>query len=277
MAPGLLGRGRPAITAISTPTSPAAVLEEAGRFASDVLAPAQSGGRRTRHQRSTPGRRHHAPVGPTPIGAGRTAVERGVGAGRLRRPGPSAWRSTPPAPRSGAASKHRLRPLPVVDASAIEALDAHGNDALKTTYLEKSSPANGPAPCSSPTAGGFRRRRAAPPRRACERRQLSDFRTRFHHLWRPHMTDNIVHFVLAALPDAPPGTKGHFAVSDSEYFSSTPTGSLGARNATLRRAASSTRLGMHASPTCTMTMAIKAARSGILSARKIAACNACSR
>src|SRR5690606_12600146 len=63
-------------------------------------------------------------------------------------------------------------------------------------------------------------------------------------------SDNIVHLVLARLPDAPPGTRGislflvpKFLVNDD--------GSLGRRNdvfcSGLER-----KLGIHGSPTCTM-------------------------
>ena len=32
------------------------------------------------------------------------------------------------------------------------------------------------------------------------------------------LTDNIIHFVLARLPDAPPGTQGHLAVPGAEVL-----------------------------------------------------------
>ena len=64
-------------------------------------------------------------------------------------------------------------------------------------------------------------------------------------------TDNIIHMVLARLPDAPPGTRGislflvpKFLVNDD--------GSLGARN-DLRCVSLEHKLGIHASPTCVMS------------------------
>ena len=64
------------------------------------------------------------------------------------------------------------------------------------------------------------------------------------------LTDNIIHFVLARLPDAPAGTHGislflvpKFLVNDD--------GSLGARN-DVRAHSVEHKLGIHASPTCTM-------------------------
>jgi hypothetical protein len=66
------------------------------------------------------------------------------------------------------------------------------------------------------------------------------------------MTDNIVHFVLARLPDAPAGTKG-ISLFLIPKFLVKPDGSLGARN-DIHASGVEHKLGMHASPTCTMTM-----------------------
>jgi acyl-CoA dehydrogenase len=66
------------------------------------------------------------------------------------------------------------------------------------------------------------------------------------------MTDNIVHFVLARLPDAPPGTKG-ISLFLIPKFLVNADGSLGARN-DIYASGIEHKLGMHASPTCTMTM-----------------------
>src|SRR3978361_1662162 len=66
------------------------------------------------------------------------------------------------------------------------------------------------------------------------------------------MTDNIVHFVLARLPDAPAGTKG-ISLFLIPKFMVNADGSLGARN-DIYPSGVEHKLGMHASPTCTMTM-----------------------
>ena len=66
------------------------------------------------------------------------------------------------------------------------------------------------------------------------------------------MTDNIVHFVLARLPDAPAGTKG-ISLFLIPKFLVNADGSLGARN-DIYASGVEHKLGMHASPTCTMTM-----------------------
>jgi alkylation response protein AidB-like acyl-CoA dehydrogenase len=64
------------------------------------------------------------------------------------------------------------------------------------------------------------------------------------------LTDNIVHFVLARLPDAPPGTKG-ISLFLVPKFMVKPDGSLGPRN-DLRCASIEHKMGIHASPTCVM-------------------------
>jgi hypothetical protein len=64
------------------------------------------------------------------------------------------------------------------------------------------------------------------------------------------MADNIVHLVLARLPDAPPGTRG-LSLFLAPKFLVGPDGSLGARN-DVRCASIEHKLGIHASPTCVM-------------------------
>ena len=66
------------------------------------------------------------------------------------------------------------------------------------------------------------------------------------------MSDNIVHFVLARLPDGPAGTKG-ISLFLIPKFLVNADGSLGARN-DIYASGIEHKLGMHAAPTCTMTM-----------------------
>jgi acyl-CoA dehydrogenase len=65
-----------------------------------------------------------------------------------------------------------------------------------------------------------------------------------------NMAENIVHLVLARLPDAPPGTRG-LSLFLAPKFLVNPDGSLGPRN-DLRCASIEHKLGIHASPTCVM-------------------------
>jgi alkylation response protein AidB-like acyl-CoA dehydrogenase len=64
------------------------------------------------------------------------------------------------------------------------------------------------------------------------------------------LTDNIIHFVLARLPDAPAGTKG-ISLFLVPKFLVNADGSLGARN-DVRAHSVEHKMGIHASPTCTM-------------------------
>ena len=64
------------------------------------------------------------------------------------------------------------------------------------------------------------------------------------------LTDNIIHFVLARLPDAPAGNRG-ISLFLVPKFLVNADGSLGARN-DLRAHSIEHKLGIHASPTCTM-------------------------
>ena len=64
------------------------------------------------------------------------------------------------------------------------------------------------------------------------------------------LTDNIIHFVLARLPDAPPGTRG-ISLFLVPKFLLNADGSPGVRN-DVRAHSVEHKLGIHGSPTCTM-------------------------
>ena len=64
------------------------------------------------------------------------------------------------------------------------------------------------------------------------------------------MADNIVHLVLARLPDAPPGTRG-LSLFLAPKFLVNEDGSIGERN-DVRCASIEHKLGIHGSPTCVM-------------------------
>ncbi len=125
---------------------------------------------------------------------------------------------------------------------------------LKKIYLEKlvSGEWTGTMQLTEPQAGsdvGALRTRA-------ERAADGSYRikgTKIFITYGDHdMTDNIVHFVLARLPDAPAGTKG-ISLFLIPKFLVNADGSLGARN-DIYASGVEHKLGMHASPTCTMTM-----------------------
>jgi hypothetical protein len=65
------------------------------------------------------------------------------------------------------------------------------------------------------------------------------------------MADNIIHFVLARLPDSPPGVKG-LSTFVVPKFLLQPDGSLGARNK-VRCVSIEHKMGLHGSCTCTLS------------------------
>ena len=76
------------------------------------------------------------------------------------------------------------------------------------------------------------------------------------------LAENIVHLVLARLPDAPPGTRG-ISLFLVPKFLVNPDGSLGARN-DVRCASIEHKLGIHASPTCVMIFGDAGGATGFL-------------
>ncbi|MGE5514392.1 MAG: acyl-CoA dehydrogenase [Bacteroidota bacterium] len=141
---------------------------------------------------------------------------------------------------------------PMLTQGAVEALSVHGSDDLKQTYLAKlvSGEWTGTMNLTEPSAGsdvGALRTKAT--RQADGSYRISGqkiFITSGDH----EMADNIVHLVLARLPDAPPGVKG-ISLFIVPKFLVNPDGSLGKRNdvACIKL---EEKLGIHGSPTCVM-------------------------
>ncbi|GGC62366.1 acyl-CoA dehydrogenase [Chelatococcus reniformis] len=141
---------------------------------------------------------------------------------------------------------------PLLTSGAIEALSAHATPELKRTYLEKlvAGVWTGTMNLTEPQAGSdlsALRARAVP---ASDGSYRVTGQKIFITYGEHDMTDNIVHLVLARLPDAPPGTRG-ISLFLVPKFLVNPDGSLGARN-DVRCASIEHKLGVHASPTCVM-------------------------
>ena len=141
---------------------------------------------------------------------------------------------------------------PLLTQGAVRALEAHGSEELKARYLAKmtSGEWSGTMNLTEPQAGS----------------DLSAVRTqavpdgdsflvtgqKIYITWGDHtMVDNVIHLVLARLPDAPEGVKGislflvpKFLVKDD--------GSPGERNG-VRPVSVEHKLGIHGSPTCVMS------------------------
>jgi len=141
---------------------------------------------------------------------------------------------------------------PMLSLAAVEALDAHGTDTQKTTYLDKliSGEWTGAMVLTEPGAGSDLGALTATARPNGDG-TYSLTGQKIYITWGDHdMTDNIVHMVLARLPDAPPGPKGISLFLAPKYLVN-PDGSLGERNA-FRPVGVEHKLGIHASPTCVM-------------------------
>ena len=142
---------------------------------------------------------------------------------------------------------------PMLSLAAIEALEAHGTEAQKATYLTKlvSGEWTGAMVLTEPHAGtdlGALSATATP--NGDGTYALNG--QKIFITWGDHdATDNIVHMVLARLPDAPPGPKGISLFLASKFLVN-DDGGLGERNA-FRPVGIEHKLGIHASPTCVMS------------------------
>ncbi|MBC7521006.1 MAG: acyl-CoA dehydrogenase, partial [Sandarakinorhabdus sp.] len=131
---------------------------------------------------------------------------------------------------------------------AIEALAAHASPELQERYLSKlvSGEWTGTMNLTEPSAGsdvGALKSRADPAADGSYRIKG----TKIYITWGEHdAAENIVHLVLARLPDAPPGTKGISLFICPKFLPD------GIRN-DLKCVGVEHKLGIHASPTCTMS------------------------
>jgi alkylation response protein AidB-like acyl-CoA dehydrogenase len=140
---------------------------------------------------------------------------------------------------------------PLLTFGAVEALQTHGSEEQKRLYLPKlvSGEWMGTMNLTEPQAGsdvGALRTRAVPSGDHYKITGQKIFITYGDHDW----TENIVHLVLARLPDAPVGSKG-ISLFLVPKFLVGPDGKIGPRN-DLRVVSLEHKLGIHASPTCVM-------------------------
>ncbi len=250
----------------ATPDLVDAVLEEAGKLAGEVLAPLNRTGDEQGAQ----------------LVDGKVTLPQGF-AEALRQFGEGGWMGIAQGPEYGgqglphllhcatfelwSASNLSFALNPMLTCGAIEALAAHGSQELKATYLPPmiSGDWTGTMNLTEPQAGS----------------DLSAVRCKAnpngdHYLiegqkifitWGDHeLADNVIHLVLARLPDAPEGTKGISLFLVPKYLVNAD-GSLGARN-DVSAVSLEHKLGIHASPTCVMSFGDSGGAVGYLVGRE---------
>ena len=142
---------------------------------------------------------------------------------------------------------------PILSQGVIEALTAHGTDEQKALYLTRliSGEWTGTMNLTEPQAGSdlnALKAKAVP--QGDGTYKITG--TKIFITYGDHdMAENIVHLVLARLPDAPPGTRG-ISLFLVPKFLVNPDGSTGARNDVCCIGLEE-KLGIHASPTCVMS------------------------
>ena len=141
---------------------------------------------------------------------------------------------------------------PMLTAGACVALDAHASEAIKEAYLPKlySGEWAGVMDLTEPQAGtdlGLLRTKAVP----LEDGSFAITGSKIFITWgEQDFTDNIIHLVLARLPDAPAGVKG-ISLFLVPKFLPDEQGGCGAKNA-LSCGALEKKMGIKACATCVM-------------------------
>ncbi|MGM0982272.1 MAG: acyl-CoA dehydrogenase [Pseudomonadota bacterium] len=142
---------------------------------------------------------------------------------------------------------------PMLTAGAIEALAHHGSEEQQAVYLPKlvEGTWTGTMNLTEPQAGSDLskvRTRAVPQ----EDGSFRLFGQKIYITWGEHdAAENIIHLVLARKPDAPEGNKG-ISLFLVPKFLVHADGSLGERN-DVTCASLEHKLGIHGSPTCTLS------------------------
>ena len=235
-----------------------AVLEEAGKFASDVIAPLNTVGDKFG----------------TPFADGKVTMPPGwkqaytawAAAGWNGLAAPADWggQELPHAVNAACVEMWNSASMafaigPVLTMAAIDALHAYGTQELQERYLGKlvSGEWMGTMQLTEPQAGSD----VGALRSKAERSDDGSYRitgSKIFITYGEHdLTDNIIHFVLARLPDAAPGTKGISLFLIPKFLSD------GTRN-DVRAHSVEHKLGIHASPTCTMVYGDQGGATGFL-------------
>jgi alkylation response protein AidB-like acyl-CoA dehydrogenase len=228
------------------------VLEESGRFFAQEFAPLNRTGDEQHSRRNADG------SVTTPDGF-KAAYDRYVAAGWPGVPFPADYGGGGFPWVIGVAMQEMMQAAnlafslgPLLTQGAIDMLLHHGSEAQRETYLPKMVTGEwaGTMNLTEPQAGsdvGALTTRAVPADDGTWRLTGQKiFITYGEH----DLTDNIVHLVLARVPDAPPGTKGISCFIVPKLLVG-DDGSLGERNA-VECVSLERKMGINASPTCVM-------------------------
>jgi alkylation response protein AidB-like acyl-CoA dehydrogenase len=227
-----------------------AILEEASKFASQVLDPLNYSGDRE-------GSRWQDGAVTTPKGF-KEAYRQYVDGG---------WGALPFGPEHGGQGLPKLVATaveemltsanmsfslcPLLTQGAIHALELAGSDALKKTFLDNmvAGKWTGTMNLTEPQAGSDLALVRSKAVREGDHYRISGQKI-FITYGEHDLAENIVHLVLARTPDAPEGVKG-ISLFIVPKFLVKPDGSLGERNGA-KCASIEHKLGIHASPTAVM-------------------------
>ena len=227
------------------------ILEESARFSREVLSPL-----------NMPGDQEGCRV------ENRSVVVPDAFADAYRQFVEGGWQSLPCSPQHGgmglpetvsAATMEMLQSAnlsfslcPLLTSGAIAAIEAHASEELKQTYLPKmvSGEWTGTMNLSEPQAGSDLaavKTKAVPDG---DHYKISG--TKIFITWGDQeFSENVIHLVLARLPDAPAGVRGISLFLVPKYLVD-KDGGVGDRNDAYCTSVEH-KLGIHASPTCVMT------------------------
>ncbi len=229
-----------------------AVLEEAGKLAAEVMAPLNKIG-------DEQGCKLENGVVRMPEGFGSAYKQyvmggwNGLGAPKEIGGQGLPWCLATAVQESWASSNLALSLCPMLNQGSILAIERHGSEALQSQYLPKmvSGEWTGTMCLTEPQAGsdvGALRTKAELQE---DGSYLISGQKIFITFGEHDMSENIIHLVLARTPDAPAGVKG-ISMFVVPKFLLAEDGSPGPRN-DLRCVSVEKKLGIHASPTCSMS------------------------